>query len=183
MLKLLLADWLWCMPNQLSSWSDIWLPAFETLYIISSVMSLCIYMPCHYMCSCWCSTYLNSTNFIPMALSIETVPLQRTSQLLQGVSQGFRIGFAYDSVRLKLAKQNLLGTCSHPEIVEEYLQIKVNLHNKGSRTFVTMCIAILSNWYQKTCSQENGGSLLICLIQKAIAWMMVRIPRYLCILL
>lgn len=46
---------------------------------------------------------------------------------LQGVSQGFRIGFAYSSVPLKSAKQNLKGACFHLKVVEKYLQTEVNL--------------------------------------------------------
>lgn len=60
--------------------------------------------------------------------ALELYPYRELADFfLQGVSQGFRIGFAHGSVLLKSAKQNLEGARSHPKVVEEYLQTEVNL--------------------------------------------------------
>ena len=46
---------------------------------------------------------------------------------LIGISQGFRIGYNYRTATCKPAKQNLPRAISHPEVVDKYLQIEVNL--------------------------------------------------------
>ena len=47
---------------------------------------------------------------------------------LQGISQGFRIGFSYGSTHLKPSKLNLEGARSHPNVVDDYLQTEINLN-------------------------------------------------------
>ena len=46
---------------------------------------------------------------------------------IRGITQGFRIGFSYDLQTLKMAKRNLEGALSHPDVVENYLQTEVTL--------------------------------------------------------
>ena len=46
---------------------------------------------------------------------------------LQGLSEGFRVGFDYQHTVLKSARQNLACAISHPTVVDEYLQIEVKL--------------------------------------------------------
>ena len=102
-----------------------WLPEWSQL-VASTPSITCV--PVDAAC-----TYLNSTNVIPLAPSIGTVPLQRTSRLLF-VRCLTRI-FAYSLVHLKSAKQNLEGARSHPEIVEN-----VSQPNKGSKTFLSCAL-------------------------------------------
>ena len=40
--------------------------------------------------------------------------------VLNGISEGFRVGFAYRDSVLVPAKQNLQGAITHPEVVEDY---------------------------------------------------------------
>ena len=40
---------------------------------------------------------------------------------LQGITEGFRIGFAYGTLHLKSAKSNMHSALEHPEIVNEYI--------------------------------------------------------------
>ena len=46
---------------------------------------------------------------------------------LQGLSEGFRIGFNYQHTVLKSARKNLACAISHPSVVDEYLQAEVKL--------------------------------------------------------
>ena len=47
---------------------------------------------------------------------------------LQGISQGFRIGFSYGLTHLKPSKLNLKGAHSHHNVVNDYLQTEINLN-------------------------------------------------------
>ena len=47
--------------------------------------------------------------------------------VLNGISEGFRVGFTYRDSVLIPAKQNLQGAINHPEVVEDYLQTELNL--------------------------------------------------------
>ena len=44
---------------------------------------------------------------------------------LQGISQGFHVGFSYDTCAIHPATKNLQCAYSHPQVVEEYLRIEV----------------------------------------------------------
>jgi len=44
---------------------------------------------------------------------------------MQGISQGFRIGFDYTMTHLRSAKKNMNSTKEHPHIVQEYLRKEV----------------------------------------------------------
>ena len=46
---------------------------------------------------------------------------------LQGLSEGFRVGFDYQHTVLKSARQNLACAILHPTVVDEYLQIEAKL--------------------------------------------------------
>ena len=49
---------------------------------------------------------------------------------LQGISQGFRIGYSYHTgTTLKAARKNLLGARQHPQVVDEYLSKELS-HNR-----------------------------------------------------
>ena len=47
--------------------------------------------------------------------------------VLQGISEGFRIGYSYGNSVLTSAKQNLQGAVMHPDVVEDYLQTEIRL--------------------------------------------------------
>ena len=44
---------------------------------------------------------------------------------LQGISEGFRVGFNYQNTVLKPARKNLACAISHPKVVDEYLKTEV----------------------------------------------------------
>ena len=46
---------------------------------------------------------------------------------LQGLSEGFRVGFDYQHTVIKWARQNLACAISHPTVVDECLQVEVKL--------------------------------------------------------
>ena len=71
------------------------------------------------------STPLISTNW---SSALDTYPNRvLVDFFIQGITQGFRIGFSYGSQPLKGAKRNLEGALSHQEVVENYLQTEVSL--------------------------------------------------------
>ena len=71
------------------------------------------------------STPLISTNW---SSALDTYPNRvLVDFFIQGITQGFRIGFSYGSQPLKEAKRNLEGALSHPEVIENYLQAEVSL--------------------------------------------------------
>ena len=47
--------------------------------------------------------------------------------VLNGISEGFRVGFTYRDSVLVPAKQNLQGAITHPAVVEDYLQTELSL--------------------------------------------------------
>ena len=47
--------------------------------------------------------------------------------LLRGIKNGFRIGFACNSVHLKGQYQNLLSAMDHPEVIQTYLDNEMAL--------------------------------------------------------
>ena len=46
---------------------------------------------------------------------------------LEGITQGFKIGFNSGSTTLKSATRNLPGALLHPKVVEEYIQEELAL--------------------------------------------------------
>ena len=44
-----------------------------------------------------------------------------TAYLLQGLAEGFRVGFSYGSVPLRPSKNNMVSAREHPEVVMKYL--------------------------------------------------------------
>ena len=50
------------------------------------------------------------------------------TSFLQGISQGFRIGFSYGSIHLKISKLNFEGARSHLNVVDDYLHTEINLN-------------------------------------------------------
>ena len=54
---------------------------------------------------------------------------------LEGISQGFRIGFNQLPIRLKSAHKNLKGALEHPHVVEEYLSSEI-LHRRVAGPFI-----------------------------------------------
>ena len=46
---------------------------------------------------------------------------------LNGISNGFCIGFDYAAISLKSAKSNMESVCLHADIVDEYLQTEIEL--------------------------------------------------------
>ena len=47
---------------------------------------------------------------------------------LQGIANGFRIGFASDATDLKPARRNMRSAMLHPEVVDQYLEKEVQEH-------------------------------------------------------
>ena len=81
--------------------------------------------PCIPETACVISTPLISVNW---SCALDTYPNRGLVDFfIQGITQGFRIGFSYDSQTLKMAKRNLEGALSHPDVVENYLQTEVSL--------------------------------------------------------
>ena len=81
--------------------------------------------PCIPETACVISTPLISVNW---NCALDTYPNRGLVDFfIQGITQGFRIGFSYDSQTLKMAKRNLEGALSHPDVVENYLQTEVSL--------------------------------------------------------
>ena len=50
---------------------------------------------------------------------------------LQGISEGFRVGFNYQNTVLKPARKNLACAISHPKVVDEYFKTEVQLTRVG----------------------------------------------------
>ena len=47
--------------------------------------------------------------------------------ILRGIKNGFKIGFAYNSVHLKDRYQNLMSAMDHPKVVQAYLDKEMEL--------------------------------------------------------
>lgn len=76
--------------------------------------------------ACMISTLLNSSHW---NRALATYPNRDLATFfLQGISQGFKVGFSYASIHLKPSKLNLEGARSHPNVVDDYLQTEINLN-------------------------------------------------------
>ena len=123
------ADWITdttadIMDRDLSSFpalhSEGWLPECNQLTNRASTT------PCIPNTACMISTPLNSSHW---NRALATYPNRDLATFfLQGISQGFRIGFSYGSIHLKPSKLNLEGARSHPNVVDDYLQTEINLN-------------------------------------------------------
>ena len=81
--------------------------------------------PCIPSTACIISTPLNLHHW---SCSLESYLNRALADFfLQGISEGFRIGFSYGSIHLKPSKSNLEGAYSHPHVVQDYLQAEVRL--------------------------------------------------------
>jgi len=47
--------------------------------------------------------------------------------MVQGISEGFRVGFINSPSSLKAARRYLEGAQEHPEVVSEYISAKISL--------------------------------------------------------
>ena len=75
--------------------------------------------------ACRISTPLNTYAW---CIYLQSYPYQELAQFfLEGISEGFRIGFNYHTLHLKSARRNLEGARSHPEVVQEYLNTEVHM--------------------------------------------------------
>ena len=81
---------------------------------------------------------------------------------LQGLSEGFRVGFDYQHTVLKSSRQNLASTILHSSVVDENLQAEVKL----SRVAGPIASTNLPNLHYsrfgvipKNIKPTNGGSL------------------------
>ena len=96
-----------------------WLPEWNQLIARAPTR------PCIPSTACIISTPLNLHHW---SCSLESYPNRALADFfLQGISEGFRIGFSYGSNHLKPSKSNLAGARSHPNVVEDYLQSEVSL--------------------------------------------------------
>ena len=96
-----------------------WLPEWNQLIARAPTR------PCIPSTACIISTPLNLHHW---SCSLESYPNRALADFfLQGISEGFRIGFSYGSNHLKPSQSNLAGAHSHPNVVEDYLQAEVSL--------------------------------------------------------
>ena len=91
---------------QYEDWLSVW----------GQITALAPTRPCILDTASIVSTPLISTNW---SSALDTYPNRvLVDSFIQGITQGFRIGFSYGSQPLKGAKHNLEGALSHPQVVE-----------------------------------------------------------------
>ena len=67
----------------------------------------------------------------PLALSgwchfLRSHPNQQLVQLfLKGILEGYKLGYNYQQSHLRSARKNLMGTITHPDVVNDYLQNEI----------------------------------------------------------
>ena len=101
---------------------------------------------------------------------------------LEGISQGFRIGFNQLPIRLKSAHKNLNGTLEHPHVVEEYLSSEI-LHCHVAGPFIKKHLpaAQISRFgVIPKCQQPNKWCLIVDLSHPAGQSVNDGIPTSLC---
>lgn len=80
-----------------------------------------------------------------------------TKLLVEGIENGFRIGYDATSRTLKSAPSNMISVMEHPDIVSSYLAKEV----KAGRIISVghwASIVILSGSYQRAENKNSGGS-------------------------
>ena len=82
---------------------------------------------------------------------------------LDGISNGFRLGFNHTQSTLKFAGKNLLAAMAHPDIVIEYLQHEISLKRVAGPFPRTLLPDVhVSRFgvtpYQTTPPSEDGGT-------------------------
>ena len=105
----------------------------------------------------------------PVRLSVWQEELARhpdqafAQYIIQGLSQGFRIGYQHKTSSLKPAKYNMLSASQHPDVVSSYLHEELSLNRvvrmstrEAEDLYRHPLFPIWSNT-QKSKNQEDGG--------------------------